>query len=286
MVCSCRAAVGGWNCLQVVQGATGDMNLATQPRGCRRSATSPCRFDGIFGSAFNTNGLGGVLTCGVSGVAAGLRCGSTCCSVGCPVEICPRCNMRAARQPTVLQHLQLASRSPAPILHLFCTRPSCLDLALPAATRPSRAAAARSATCSSPCRTSGGHCSRALQGCRVAALALSCALRCILQNVTPQAKAVLSSCAACACPSPMHVLTPPLSLSPQPCSIDAKGRVGAISRPGRPGVGCACGALAKALVDIQRDGLTSNCKIPGGRWWGWGAVPCAALSSLLPDDAS
>jgi len=47
-------------------------------------------------------------------------------------------------------------------------------------------------------------------------------------------------------------------------SIDAKGRMGAISRPGRPGVGCACGALAKALVDIQRDGLTSNCKIPGG----------------------
>ncbi|KAL4436585.1 hypothetical protein ABPG75_003724 [Micractinium tetrahymenae] len=46
-------------------------------------------------------------------------------------------------------------------------------------------------------------------------------------------------------------------------SIDARGTVGAISRPGRPGESCACGALQKALLDIRRDGLTSNCKIPG-----------------------
>ena len=48
------------------------------------------------------------------------------------------------------------------------------------------------------------------------------------------------------------------------CSIDAKGTIGAISRPGRPGLSCACSALNAALVDIKRDGLTSNCKIPGG----------------------
>lgn len=46
-------------------------------------------------------------------------------------------------------------------------------------------------------------------------------------------------------------------------SIDAKGEVGAISRPGRPGMSCACGALKAALVDIRRDGLAHNCKIPG-----------------------
>nr|AXF41556.1 LCI70 protein [Chlorella sp. ArM0029B] len=45
--------------------------------------------------------------------------------------------------------------------------------------------------------------------------------------------------------------------------IDARGNVGAISRPGRPGVGCACGALNKALADIRKDGLASNCRIPG-----------------------
>ena len=178
---SCRTAAGSWSCLQVVQAATGDVNLAAQPPCCCRSATSPRRFDGIFGSAFNTNGLGGVLTCGVSGVAAGLRCGSTRCFVGCPVEICPRYNRRAAQQPTVLQHQQLAGRPgpcthPAPIRH----PPSSPRLATPAATRPSRAAAVRSATCSSPCRTSGGHFSRALQQAGVASPALLCVLRCLL----------------------------------------------------------------------------------------------------------
>ena len=47
-------------------------------------------------------------------------------------------------------------------------------------------------------------------------------------------------------------------------AIDAKGTVGHISRPGRPGVSCACGAVAKALGDIKRDGLVSSCKPPGG----------------------
>lgn len=46
-------------------------------------------------------------------------------------------------------------------------------------------------------------------------------------------------------------------------SIDAQGEVGTISRPGRPGSSCACGALNQALIDIKSQGLTSNCKIPG-----------------------
>lgn len=46
-------------------------------------------------------------------------------------------------------------------------------------------------------------------------------------------------------------------------SIDSKGTIGDISRPGRPGVSCACGALNKALVEIQTDGVVANCKIPG-----------------------
>lgn len=46
-------------------------------------------------------------------------------------------------------------------------------------------------------------------------------------------------------------------------SIDASGDMGTISRPGRPGSSCACGALNKALVDIKTDGLSTNCKIPG-----------------------
>lgn len=46
-------------------------------------------------------------------------------------------------------------------------------------------------------------------------------------------------------------------------SINARGEVGPISRPGRPGMSCACGALNQALVDIKSDGLTTNCRIPG-----------------------
>lgn len=41
---------------------------------CRDEITSTLKqkLDGVFGSSFNTNGLGGVLTCGVTGVKAGL----------------------------------------------------------------------------------------------------------------------------------------------------------------------------------------------------------------------
>jgi len=47
-------------------------------------------------------------------------------------------------------------------------------------------------------------------------------------------------------------------------SINALGDVGAISRPGRPGQSCACGALYGALNDIKASGLKANCKKPGG----------------------
>jgi hypothetical protein len=36
------------------------------------TVTLKTKLDTIFGSSFNTNGLGGVLTCGVTGVKAGL----------------------------------------------------------------------------------------------------------------------------------------------------------------------------------------------------------------------
>ncbi|KAL6778576.1 LCIB1 [Auxenochlorella protothecoides x Auxenochlorella symbiontica] len=46
-------------------------------------------------------------------------------------------------------------------------------------------------------------------------------------------------------------------------SIDSRGRQGTISRPGRPGQSCACGALDGALADIRRTGLAAACKVPG-----------------------
>lgn len=41
---------------------------------CRDEVTAvlKSKIEDIFGSSFNTNGLGGVLTCGVTGVKAGL----------------------------------------------------------------------------------------------------------------------------------------------------------------------------------------------------------------------
>ncbi|KAI7838860.1 hypothetical protein COHA_007383 [Chlorella ohadii] len=46
-------------------------------------------------------------------------------------------------------------------------------------------------------------------------------------------------------------------------SINASGEVGPMSRPGRPGQSCACGALIKSWNEIRSEGLTCNCKIPG-----------------------
>ena len=46
--------------------------------------------------------------------------------------------------------------------------------------------------------------------------------------------------------------------------IDSKGVVGNISRPGRAGMSCACGAVIKSLSDFKSEGLTCNCKEPGG----------------------
>lgn len=53
-------------------------------------------------------------------------------------------------------------------------------------------------------------------------------------------------------------------------SIDSQARQGVISRPGRRGDSCACGALKGALDAIQTQGLGANCKVPGGEG---GSVP-------------
>ncbi|KIY94237.1 low-CO2-inducible protein [Monoraphidium neglectum] len=46
-------------------------------------------------------------------------------------------------------------------------------------------------------------------------------------------------------------------------AIDESGELGAIARPNRPGKSCACGAMAKCLGDLQKEGLDCNCKEPG-----------------------
>ena len=46
-------------------------------------------------------------------------------------------------------------------------------------------------------------------------------------------------------------------------AIDAAGNVGAISRPGRAGTSCACGALAKCLGEFKAEGYECNCQVPG-----------------------
>lgn len=46
--------------------------------------------------------------------------------------------------------------------------------------------------------------------------------------------------------------------------IDDSGEVGAISRPGRPKVSHACGALLKALAEVKNEGVGRNFSIPGG----------------------
>jgi hypothetical protein len=46
-------------------------------------------------------------------------------------------------------------------------------------------------------------------------------------------------------------------------AIDGEGTVGAIIRPGRPGRGCACGALQKCLSEFHVEGYAQNCKVPG-----------------------
>jgi hypothetical protein len=46
-------------------------------------------------------------------------------------------------------------------------------------------------------------------------------------------------------------------------AIDSTGDVGAITRPGRTGKSCACGALAKALGELKTEGCDANCRTPG-----------------------
>lgn len=46
-------------------------------------------------------------------------------------------------------------------------------------------------------------------------------------------------------------------------AIDSEGKVGAVSRPNRPGASAACGALIAALGNLKAEGLDVNCKQPG-----------------------
>uniref|UniRef100_A0A6U2J374 Limiting CO2-inducible protein B/C beta carbonyic anhydrase domain-containing protein n=1 Tax=Chlamydomonas euryale TaxID=1486919 RepID=A0A6U2J374_9CHLO len=46
-------------------------------------------------------------------------------------------------------------------------------------------------------------------------------------------------------------------------AIDGKGEVGAITRPGRDGKSCACGALAKCLGELKAEGYEAACRVPG-----------------------
>ena len=46
-------------------------------------------------------------------------------------------------------------------------------------------------------------------------------------------------------------------------AINSAGEVGAISRPGRAGKSCACGALAACLGQFTAGGYTQYCKVPG-----------------------
>ena len=45
--------------------------------------------------------------------------------------------------------------------------------------------------------------------------------------------------------------------------IDGAGNVGSISRPGRSGRSCACGALQKCLNEFRAEGYAPNCRVPG-----------------------
>lgn len=60
-------------------GFTGDNTIACS-NVCRDEITITVKnkIDAVFGSSFNTNGLGGVLTCGVTGFKAGLSHSPIC----------------------------------------------------------------------------------------------------------------------------------------------------------------------------------------------------------------
>jgi len=46
-------------------------------------------------------------------------------------------------------------------------------------------------------------------------------------------------------------------------AIDSNGALANISRPGRPGTSCACGALIKCMGELKADGVEKSCKVPG-----------------------
>ena len=58
-------------------------SLAAMTNLCRDEVTAVLKdkIESVFGGSFNTNGLGGVLTCGVTGMGAGLSHSPICVSV-------------------------------------------------------------------------------------------------------------------------------------------------------------------------------------------------------------
>jgi len=164
---------------------------------CRDEVTTVLkdRIESVFGGSFNTNGLGAVLTCGVTGIKAGL------------------------------------SHSPLSIVRL-CGR--------------------------------GWRCVSAL---RSVAFPLN-------THICSKHTSTLS--VARLPPQPNTTPFPPTQQHPQEdgreryvffsfphTAINDAGEQGVISRPNRPGDSCACGALAKALGELQIEGLSPNCRVPG-----------------------
>jgi hypothetical protein len=47
------------------------------------------------------------------------------------------------------------------------------------------------------------------------------------------------------------------------CAVDETGKLGAISRPNRPGESCACGAMAASLAQLKADGVEHHCREAG-----------------------
>ena len=89
---------------------------------------------------------------------------------------------------------------------------------------------------------------------------------------------------ACNLPAGCALLNAPRRPCPPcpACSINSKGEVGPMSRPGRPGQSCACGALIKSWTELRSEGVSCNCKIPGGACsWGRGNACMLACLQLL-----
>lgn len=175
------------------------------------TATLKHKLDAVFGSSFNTNGLGAVLTCGTTGLTAGLS--------HAPVsavrwDLLPLCFALMAAEDSNWDDCATEFQDAA-----SC----CCQQALNSAAG----------------RTHTGLCF----GICTAKMDWH-----MLQGSGKERYVFFSF---------PHI------------GIGARGSLGTISRPGRPGASSACGALKAALGDIQGQGLAASCSCPGGGvfWW-------------------